>query len=418
MLQRKSDESTPLKFFNRALPLKAFVGSQPYPLQLIPLGKSGSTATIHRSAPAVLTDQVRDDVEIFFLSEEINSSQSLVYKLFQLPSPGSFLGPSGHYRALNHDKEERAGKIRRKVEDEVAMLKQGLGLTEQEVKLYEAKNLIGYLDTNENLCYEVSFNPEAIGYYLYSMPFYQGYELSQVLEVNRGLSLNFIVILMQKIIDEIKAIHKRGVAHCDLSPANIILTDVPLLRMLVPAEFNNYLQQVNVRVVDFGCAKKMEGGEKVLLSSYDSDTGEFWVNTLLRSIDNRRPNNMSLVQIMARPDLVPAPKTGRVGAEVVLPWLDEFGLVRCMALLLNSATAESVTMQQMKLINHVFMQIVNQQNRLLLAGKRIEGIIKLERLLHKLSSTQCTLDAPASLFFNLDLGDEDGSLGYCPTLIT
>ncbi|MDF1684398.1 MAG: hypothetical protein P1U36_07035 [Legionellaceae bacterium] len=370
---------------------QTFSGSN-YPLKLFPIGE-GSCAEIYRSGSEAFMSKNRENVDVYMLTEAVGDHSVLAYKVVELPVN------NGLESLENFRQEVRA--LIDNLEREIRLLKQALALSEDEVKVYQAKNVEGFVNDDGEIELLYSPSPDAIAYYLFSMPFYQGVELFQQFKSSHVLPFNFIISLMRKIISVVEVIQERGVFHCDLNPANIILTEAYFPDEPTSEKLDAYLSQVTVKIIDFGYARDNVADNSVLLSDFNTHDAEHWINGMIRAADTAIVNNHSVVHALLQHQ-----KFKREDAydRVMAPWMDSVGLARCMAFLLDVVDPQSVFAGQITLINTMFTQLICPRSRRSLDSKdskdsnQASGITKLKCMLEQLESPQSVSCAHASLF--------------------
>jgi serine/threonine protein kinase len=417
-------------------------GAGVYPLHLVMHTSQGTIAPVYRGAPLNVDTIDGRDVEVFLLTKDPGitpqgNESTLMYKLFQLPSYDAQFLQELEDKLIDVDKATSYGiEIRAAIkglknkklridsicnasEHEAAMLRKATSLTRDDVRSFEATRKIGYVEDGK-VGYEFCTYPDKIGYSLYSMPFYEGLNLISLCFNTVNLSLNFIVELMRKIIDAVSQLHQRGVAHCDLTPTNMILNCANDITMKVLSHDNlrdektlseswqdlskrqfscsddqilsDYLSSIIVRIIDFGSARDISERTQVLGSAY---TMTAVVDLLLRRETEGAPINIATALHSEMPK---KPLESYYNEEVSAVWLDYLGIIRCMAALLNVLPKDALIARQKVDIDKVFREIYCVENRGREDSGRIDGKLKLTNLLDRLDPPACSLSAVASLF--------------------
>lgn len=112
----------------------------------------------------------------------------------------------------------------------------------------EARNA-SYIN-HRNVCDVYDFGETEDGLPFLAMEYVDGETLGQILEREGPLSTRRLITIMEQVTYALEAAHARGIVHRDLKPDNIMVTRDPV----------DGSEQV--KVVDFGIAKAVEGAEE------------------------------------------------------------------------------------------------------------------------------------------------------------
>jgi serine/threonine protein kinase len=138
--------------------------------------------------------------------------------------------------------------------------------------LYSAKRKVDIIDEHWNIPAQYhSLSANEIGFYLFSMPFYQGMDVQDITH----LTLNTFVNLMKKMLNAVAHMHKQGIAHGDLTPKNVRLY-FPEKTLALSADHKQnktqHLDDAEIKIIDFGnstddfnCPMQLVGHTKVVM---------------------------------------------------------------------------------------------------------------------------------------------------------
>lgn len=142
----------------------------------------------------------------------------------------------------------------------VKVLNPRLGLNADVIRRFQREAQAASRLNHPNIVRISEFSTDDNGLPFMVMDYIQGKPLSKIIRSEGGLSIDRLVSIMSQVCDALGHAHKNGVIHRDLKPSNIVLLDA--------AEDAN-----DVRILDFGIAKIIEGTESESMELKLTHTG-------------------------------------------------------------------------------------------------------------------------------------------------